>query len=101
MGIERQRLAVGPDETLAAASVEAALGGAVASVKRFPTSIRHFVYDVLLPDGRRAVVRIGLPDQRDIFTAAATWSDRLRPLGFPLPEILARDLTSEFPSLIL
>jgi hypothetical protein len=101
MAIERQRHAVGPDETLAAASVEAMLGGAVASVKRFPTSIRHFVYDVLLTDGKRAVVRIGLPEHRETIAAAASWSDRLRPLGFPLPEILARDLASEFPSLIL
>ncbi len=101
MATGRRHLAVGPDETLAAATVEAVLGGAVASVERFPTSIRHFVYDVTLTDGRRAVVRIGLPEHRDAMAAAASWSDRLRPLGFPLPAILARDLASEFPSLIL
>jgi Ser/Thr protein kinase RdoA (MazF antagonist) len=94
-------MGVGPDESLAAASVEAALSGAVASVTRFSTSNRHYVYDVLLTDGRRAVVRLGLPEQREGMAAAAKWSDRLRPMGVPLPEILARDLTSEFPFLIL
>ncbi|HVJ52242.1 MAG TPA: phosphotransferase [Aliidongia sp.] len=98
---QRRRLGVGPDETLAAASVEAAMGGAIASVTRFETSIRHFVYDVQLTDGRRAVVRLGLPEQREAIAAAAAWSDRLRPMGFPLPAILARDLESAFPFLIL
>jgi aminoglycoside phosphotransferase (APT) family kinase protein len=96
-----QRNEVGPDEFLAAASVEAALNGAVASVRRFPTTNRHFVYDVTLTDGRSAAVRLGLPDQREALEAAARWSDRLRPLGIPLPEVLARDFTSEFPFVIL
>jgi aminoglycoside phosphotransferase (APT) family kinase protein len=95
------QIEVGPDEFLAAASAEAALSGAVASVQRFTTSNRHYVYDVKLTDGRSAVVRIGLPGQRDALEAAARWSDRLRPLGIPLPEVLARDLTSEFPFIIL
>jgi aminoglycoside phosphotransferase (APT) family kinase protein len=95
------QIEVGPDEFLAAASAEAALSGAVASVQRFTTSNRHYVYDVKLTDGRSAVVRIGLPEQRDALEAAARWSDRLRPLGIPLPEVLARDLTSEFPFIIL
>jgi aminoglycoside phosphotransferase (APT) family kinase protein len=92
---------IGPDEFLAAASAEAALNGAVAAVRRFPTSNRHYVYDVKLTDGRSAVVRIGLPEQRDALEASARWSDRLRPLGIPLPEVLARDLTSEFPFIIM
>jgi aminoglycoside phosphotransferase (APT) family kinase protein len=96
-----QQIGVGPDEFLAAASAEAALSGAVAAVRRFPTTNRHYVYDVKLTDGRSAVVRIGLPQQRDALEAAARWSDRLRPLGIPLPEVLARDLTSEFPFIIL
>ena len=96
-----QQIGVGPDEFLAAASAEAALNGAVAAVRRFPTSNRHYVYDVKLTDDRSAVVRIGLPEQRDALEAAARWSDRLRPLGIPLPEVLARDLTSEFPFIIL
>ena len=96
-----QQIGVGPDEFLAAASAEAALNGAVAAVRRFPTSNRHYVYDVKLTDGRSAAVRIGLPEQRDALEAAARWSDRLRPLGIPLPEVLARDLTSEFPFIIL
>jgi aminoglycoside phosphotransferase (APT) family kinase protein len=96
-----QQIEVGPDEFLAAASAEAALNGAVAAVRRFPTTNRHFVYDVKLTDGRSAVVRLGLPEQRDSLEASARWSDRLRPLGIPLPEVLARDLTSEFPFIIL
>lgn len=93
--------AVGPDEFLAAAIAEAALGGAAAGVRRFEGSARHFVFDVQLTDGRRAVVRLGEPEHRSAIRDAALWSDRLKPLSVPLPKILARDLTSEFPSLIL
>jgi aminoglycoside phosphotransferase (APT) family kinase protein len=96
-----QQIEVGPDEFLAAASAEAALNGAVATVRRFQTSNRHFVYDVTLTDGRTAVVRVGLPEQRDALEASCRWSDRLRPLGIKLPEVLARDLSSEFPFIIL
>ncbi|HLZ66729.1 MAG TPA: phosphotransferase [Aliidongia sp.] len=92
---------VGPDEFLAAAIAEAGLNGAAAGVRRFEGSGRHFVFDVQLTDGRRVVVRLGLPEQRGLIRSAALWSDRLRPLGVPLPKILARDLASEFPSLIL
>lgn len=92
---------VGPDEFLAAAIAEAGLNGAAAGVRRFEGSARHFVFDVQLTDGRRAVVRLGQPEHRAAIRNAALCSDRLRPLGVPLPLILARDLTSEFPSLIL
>ena len=92
---------VGPDEFLAAAIAEAGLNGAAAGVRRFEGSARHFVFDVRMTDGRRAVVRLGQPEHRAAIRDAALWSDRLKPLGVPLPRILARDLTSEFPSLIL
>lgn len=92
---------VGPDEFLAAAIAEAALAGAAAGVRRFEGSARHFVFDVQLTDGRRVVVRLGQPEHRAAIRNAALWSDRLKPLGVPLPKLLARDLTSEFPSLIL
>lgn len=92
---------VGPDEFLAAAIAEAALNGAAAGVRRFEGSARHHVFDVQLTDARRVVVRLGQPEHRDAIRNAARWSDRLKPLGVPLPRILARDLTLEFPSLIL
>jgi aminoglycoside phosphotransferase len=96
-----QPIEVGPDEFLAAASAEAKLNGAVASVRRFDTSNRHHVYDVRLTDGRAAVVRLGLPAQRAALGATLRWSQRLRPLGIPLPRVLALDLASEFPFVIL
>ena len=92
---------VGPDEFLAAAIAEAALSGAAAGVRRFEGSARHFVFDVQLTDGRRVVVRLGQPEHRSAIRDAARWTDRLKPLGVPVPKILARDLASEFPSLIL
>jgi hypothetical protein len=92
---------VGPNEFLAAAIAEATLKGAAAGVRRFEGSARHFVFDVQMTDGRRAVVRLGQPEHRAAIRNAALWSDRLKPLGVPLPKILARDLASEFPSLIL
>jgi hypothetical protein len=91
---------VGPDEFLAASIVEGVTRGGIASLRHFPTRRYRYLYDVTLTDGRRVIVRIGLPEERAALLQAAFWTDQLRAVGLPLPEILARDPDSLFPSLV-
>ncbi|HEX3722614.1 MAG TPA: aminoglycoside phosphotransferase family protein [Nitrolancea sp.] len=79
-------------------------GSTVVSIRRFSTGLAHYVYDVLVDDGRAVVVRLTRPEWKDAFAGAVYWSDRLRPLGVPLPEMIFADTTGEahgFPVLIL
>ena len=77
------------------------LGVEALSATRFPTGSHHYVYDCQLATGGSAVVRLSVPTDRRIVVDAAQLSDQLRPIGIPLPKILARDLVSEFPCLVL
>jgi aminoglycoside phosphotransferase (APT) family kinase protein len=93
-----------PSEVDAFEIAAAVLGEDPSSVRRFPTGLQHFVYDVELTSGRRAVVRIAEPENRPHFEGALHWDAQLRPLGIPLPDILHADLTMErftFPYLVL
>lgn len=91
---------VGPSEFLAASIAEGVTRGGIAEVRHVPTRRYHHVYDVGLTDGRRVIVRIGLPEELAAIAQTAFWTDQLRQLGVPVPEIVARDLTSLFPSLV-
>lgn len=71
--------------------------GTVASVTRFPTGMCHHVFDVELVDHGRVVVRIADPGNRPLLLGALAWSERLRPLGVPLPEVLAHDVAPGTP----
>jgi aminoglycoside phosphotransferase len=73
----------------------------VISAERFSTGYQHFVFDVQTERGTNAVVRISKPEHRHLAESALFWNETLRPKGVPLPEILAADLTAEFPFLIL
>src|SRR5713226_2485841 len=93
-----------PDEGAAAAIVRSALGESPRSMRRFPTGLEHFVYDVVAESGRSVVLRITRPAKRASCAGAIYWSGRLRPLGVPLPQLIAHDLDgvlSTFPFLIL
>ena len=58
-------------------------------VERFATGAANYVFDVELQSGQRAVVRIA----RELVEAAATvhWYQTLRPMGVPLPKLIAFD----------
>ncbi len=56
-------------------------------VKRFPTGLAHYVFDVS-DDAVNVVVRIAPTRQAATFDSAIYWSRRLRPLGVPLPKLL-------------
>ena len=73
-----------------------ALGRDVISVRRFPTGLAHFVYDVETDLGDFAL-RVARPDDFGLraFRAAMYWSDRLRPMGIPMPEIFYDDIEAK------
>ena len=70
-----------------------ALGLRVRSIRRFGTGSSHFVYDVVTTDAQHLVVRLSRARDLASATGSVFWSDRLRPLGVPLPRILHADLT--------
>ena len=93
-----------PSETDAATAVRAALGAEPRALRRFPTGLCHFVYDVELTDGRRVVARLASADNAHLLEAGVTWSALLRPRGVPLPAVLASDFHARvipFPFVLL
>ncbi len=69
------------------------LSGTIGAIARFSTGGHHFVYDVAFSDGRRIVVRVSRPDDKESAAGAVYWSNLLRPKGVPLPQLLHADLT--------
>jgi len=91
-----------PTENDAAHIARRASGGkALANIRRFPTGLAHWVYDVRLEDASRLVVRLGMPDQRADFVGALHWSETLLPLAVPLPQIFAHAEHRGSPYLVL
>ena len=86
-----------PERAEALARAVARGHGEVAAVRRFPTGLCHYVFDVDLTDGSRVVVRVADPANRHLLVGAVAWSGRLRPLGVPLPAVLAHDLGPRSP----
>lgn len=78
-----------------------ALGAAATQVRRFTTGLHHFVYEVTLGDGRTVVARLTRPRERPVMRSAVALSSQLRPLGVPLPELLASDVEAAFPWMLL
>lgn len=69
---------------------------------RFPTGLCHWVYDMRLADGRKIVVRLAVPSNRMFIAGGIHWSDKLRPLGIPLPPLLHGNAQAEpYPYMIL
>jgi Ser/Thr protein kinase RdoA (MazF antagonist) len=54
-----------------------------------------------LADGEEIVVRLSRPDNRAVICGAVAMSQLLRPLGVPLPGLIAHELDSHFPCMIL
>lgn len=84
-----------PTEQHAADIVQSVLGQRARSVQRFNTGLAHYVYDVVTDHGNAVVVRIAREDMREALIGAVYWSERLRPLGVPLPRILHAELRPE------
>jgi hypothetical protein len=90
-----------PDESLASAIAREFSGSPPEDVQRFATGIGHWVYDVRAATGASFVVRVGTADQAPDFAGALHWSRTLRPLGVPLPSLLASGEHEGFPYVIL
>lgn len=71
------------------------------TIRRYPTGLCHYVYEVVPRDGTPFVVRMARPDLGRMLRSANYWSNLLRPLGIPLPKTLAIDLEADFPYMIL
>ena len=71
------------------------------SLKRFPTGLCHYVYEVTPQNGEVFVLRMGHSDTREHLTGSVYWTEQLSPLGIPIPKILCEDLTGPFPYTIL
>jgi Phosphotransferase enzyme family len=88
-----------PDESDAAAIAKRILGEAPTTVRRFPAGLQHYVFEALYLE-RAVVVRIAADRSRDAMSGALKLSRLLRPLGVPLPAILAEGV-DERPAWLL
>jgi aminoglycoside phosphotransferase (APT) family kinase protein len=79
----------------------AALGEPALSARRFTTGLHHFVYEVELPEHRTVVMRMTRPSERPFMRSAVMLSEQLRPLGVPLPRLLAADTEAPLPWMLL
>ena len=78
-----------------------ALGVEAIGARRFTTGLHHFVYEVTLAGGQTVAMRMTRPSEGRFMRSAVALSRQLRPLGVPLPELLAADLDAAFPWMLL
>ncbi len=90
-----------PSSKFAATVASTALGSPAVKVHRFTTGSSHFVFEVTCASGQKIVVRSGPEANRSALIGNARLYRLLRPLGVPLPEILAENLNHRFPYLVL
>ena len=90
-----------PTPELAAAIAAQVTGRAPKAVARFATGARHYVYEARFADRQPIVVRIGSMTAHAEIAGAVYLSSLLRPRGVPLPAILAEDIQSTFPWMVL
>jgi aminoglycoside phosphotransferase (APT) family kinase protein len=92
-----------PNEETARQIVKNALHEEAVNVVRFTTGLCHYVYDVQTANGQHFVVRIA-HNTEDALRGGVYWSNLLRPLGVPLPDMLYHDLSASvvaYPYVVL
>lgn len=77
------------------------LGSSDCTIRRYPTGLCHYVYEVVPKDEKPFVVRMSRSDLGGMLRSAQYWSDVLRPMGVPLPATLAANFDAQFPYMIL
>jgi aminoglycoside phosphotransferase (APT) family kinase protein len=77
------------------------VGSEPVAVRRFTTGAAHYVFEAVFEGRAPVVIRLAARQDRSAMAGAARLSRFLRPLGVPLPEIIAAGLDHEFPYLIL
>jgi aminoglycoside phosphotransferase (APT) family kinase protein len=90
-----------PDAELAAALAAAATGCEPIAVERFSTGLQHYVFEARFVGQAPVVVRIATEQGRAAMIGGAKLSGMLRPLGVPLPRVIAENLSPPFPHLVL
>jgi aminoglycoside phosphotransferase len=90
-----------PDNAIARSLAAAAVGRSPAVVRRFSTGLHHYVFEVTFEDREPVVVRIAAEHSRSVMVQAHKLSQLLRPLGVPLPEIIAEGADHQYSHLIL
>ena len=77
-----------PQEADVRAVVASRLGSEAFEIRRYPTGLCHYVYEVTPFQSESFVLRMARSDLGHLLKSAQIWSDTLRPLGVPLPETL-------------
>ena len=80
------------------------LGKRSAWIRRFPTGLANWVYDVVTDTGEKLVVRLARPDLGTFFEGALQWYAPLTQLGVPLPKLHYYELDHRkhgFPAMIM
>lgn len=90
-----------PDEKFAKAIAQKVVGEVPVSVHRFMTGSHHYVFEAAFSNNAPMVVRIAAEHSRAAMIGASILSHSLRPLGVPLPKIIAEDLRAEFAYVVL
>ncbi|MCP5098057.1 MAG: aminoglycoside phosphotransferase family protein [Chloroflexi bacterium] len=67
--------------------VNSYLGQQVQTVRRFPTGLSHYVYDVVVEGNGRYVIRLARPERNEQLKRGIVWQHKLAALGIPLPQI--------------
>ncbi len=93
-----------PTEQDASTILRDVTGKNTKDVKRFPTGLANYVYDVKTEDGESLVVRLARPDLKHFFEGAVYWYDRLQEKGVPMPKLYYSEVDGAkhgFPTMIM
>jgi aminoglycoside phosphotransferase (APT) family kinase protein len=81
-----------PSAQDAAIVVRSRLGLESGEIRRFLTGLCHHVFSVTTVDEQKFVVRIATPPTRRLLAGGIYWNEFLRPIGVPLPRMIAAGL---------
>lgn len=85
----------------ARSAIIAATGLVPLSIKRFPTGIVNFVFEIAFHKAPALVLRMTTQGRSSAMADAQALSDLLRPMGVPLPKIVSSAFNGPFPFLLL
>ncbi|GGD34818.1 phosphotransferase family protein [Croceicoccus pelagius] len=88
---------VHPTASYAEAIAQQVTGKRADQTRRFTSGLVHYVFEVHLDDGSAVVVKAGANDRRQSLAASVKMTALLRPMGVPIPEIIASDLDARLP----
>src|SRR5690349_13521523 len=93
-----------PTEQDATLILQRTLHKEVQTIRRFPTGLANYVYDVETQEGERLVVRLARSDLGAFFEGALNWHARLKAIDVPLPKLYYSSADADengFPVMIM